>query len=284
MLNKRKIEENFFRVIMFLATCIIALILILIVYTIFHKGFPALSWKMLTSIPKGGFYFGKEGGIANAILGSIYLSFGAVLLALVIGLPVALFMNLHLLKHSKILNVLRFFLDLSWGIPSIVYGAFGFSVMILFGWKTSLLAGIIVVALFIIPIIIRGMDEVLKTIPRGLLESSLSLGATRTESAFLIFIRQCFPGIITAVLLSLGRAIGDAAAVLFTTGFTDRIPTSLSQPSATLPLSIFFQLSSPVPEVKERAYAAAVVLTAIILIISVLSRYFSNKYKRNSIK
>lgn len=280
----KKAEEYIFRVLMFIATCLIALVLFIIIYNIFHKGFSSLSWEMLTSIPKGGFYFGKEGGIANAIIGSIYLSFGAVVLALLIGLPVALLLNVHLVKYNRFVNTIRFLLDLLWGVPSIVYGAFGFSVMIVFGWKASLLAGIIIVALFIIPIMIRGMDEVLKTVPSGLLESTLSLGATKSETAFRVFMKQCIPGIITAILLSFGRAIGDAAAVLFTTGFTDRIPTSLSQPSATLPLSIFFQLSSPIAEVKNRAYAAAVVLTIIILLISILARYFSGKYKRNSIK
>jgi phosphate transport system permease protein len=88
---------------------------------------------------------------------------------------------------------------------------------------------------------------------------------------------------VTAILLSFGRAIGDAASVLFTTGYTDNIPTSLSQPTATLPLAIFFQLSSPIQEVRERAYAAAVVLTAIILIISILARLYSRKYQKNKI-
>ncbi len=282
--RRKKAEEYVFRGLMFLATCLIVSVLLIILYGIFHRGIFSLSWEMLTSTPKGGFYFGKEGGIANAIIGSIYLSFGAVFLALLIGLPVALFMNVYLVKFKKFVNIIRFLLDILWGIPSIVYGAFGFSIMIVFGWKTSLLAGIIIVALFIIPILIRGMDEVLKTVPGGLIESSFSLGATRSETAFHVFIKQCIPGIVTAILLSFGRAIGDAAAVLFTAGFTDRIPTSLSQPSATLPLSIFFQLSSPVPEVKNRAYAAAVVLTIIILLISIFSRYISGKYKKNSIR
>jgi phosphate transport system permease protein len=283
-LKGKKIEEFVFRVIMFLATCLIALILLLILYGILHKGLPSLSWEMITQLPKGGFYFGKEGGILNAIIGSLYLSIGATLIALVVGLPVALYMNVHLIKRKKLVNTIRFFLDLLWGVPSIVYGAFGFSVMIFLGWRTSLLAGIITVSLFIIPIMVRAMDEVLKTVPRGLLESTLSLGATKRETAYKVFIRQCIPGIVTAILLSFGRAIGDAASVLFTTGFTDRIPTSLTQPTATLPLSIFFQLSSPVEEVKNRAYAAAVILTIIILVISILARVFSQKYKKTSIK
>ncbi|MCK4678229.1 MAG: phosphate ABC transporter permease PstA [Bacteroidales bacterium] len=283
MKTGQKIEVGFFRTIMFISTCIIAIALITIIISILVNGLPALSWEMISQTPKGGFYFGKEGGILNAIIGSLYLSVGASALAFIIGLPVALFMNIHLIKYKKLVNTIRFFLDLLWGIPSIVYGAFGFSIMIYFGFRTSLLAGTITVTLFIIPIMIRSIDEVLKTIPRGLLESSFSLGSTKSETAYRVYVKQCIPGIVTAVLLSFGRAIGDAASVLFTTGYTDYIPTSLSQPTATLPLAIFFQLSSPIPEVKNRAYAAALILTIIILIISLLARFFSAKYRKNKI-
>lgn len=283
MRNFRFIEEKFFRVLMFISTNLIVIILLLIILSILYKGLPSLSWQMISQTPKGGFYFGKEGGILNAIIGSLYLSIGATVLAVLIGLPVALLMNVILVKHKKLINVIRFLLDLLWGIPSIVYGAFGFTIMIYFGLKTSLLAGIITVTLFIIPIMVRAMDEVLKTISTGLLETSLSLGSTHSETAFRVFLRQASPGLVTAVLLSFGRAIGDAASVLFTTGYTDHIPTSLGQPTATLPLAIFFQLSSPIAEVKDRAYASAVVLTVIILIISILARLYSKKYQKHKI-
>ena len=283
-MNRKKIEENVFKVVMRLATATIIFFLLLILVSIFVKGLPYLSWEMISSKPEGGYYFGKGGGILNAIVGSLYLGIGSTVLALLIGLPLALFMNVNLVKNKKFVNVIRFMLDLLWGIPSIVYGAFGFIIMIYFGIQTSLLAGIITVTLFIIPIMVRAIDEVLKSVPIGLMEASFSLGATKTETAFVVFIRQCLPGIITAVLLSFGRAIGDAAAPLFTAGFTDNIPTSLGQPAATLPLSIFFQLSSPIPEVRGRAYASAVVLTLIILIISIISRYIGNKYQKNKIK
>ena len=128
------------------------------------------------------------------------------------------------------------------------------------------------------------MDEALKTIPNILLEAAYSLGSTRYETAYKVFLKQSLPGIATAVLLSFGRAIGDAASVLFTTGFTDNIPKSLTQPAATLPLSIFFQLSSPIQEVQQRAYAAAIVLTAIILLISITGRAISIRYSKNDIK
>lgn len=277
------IEEIIFRGLMAVSTTLIVITLALIIFSILYKGLPALNLEMLTQTPKGGFYFGKEGGILNAIIGSLYLAIGSTLLAILIGLPVALYMNVMLVKRRKLVNTVRFFLDLLWGVPSIVYGAFGFSIMIYFGMKTSLLAGIITVTLFIIPIMVRAMDEILKTVPIGLLEASLSLGSTSSETSYRVFLRQASPGLVTAVLLSFGRAIGDAASVLFTTGYTDHIPTGLNQPTATLPLAIFFQLSSPIEEVRERAYAAAVVLTAIIFIISILSRLYSKKYQKNKI-
>ncbi len=284
MRRLRNIEENFFRVLMFLSTSIIVIALTLIIVSILYKGLPSLTWEMISQTPKGGFYFGKEGGILNAIIGSLYLALASTVLAFLIGLPVALMMNVHLVKYKRLVNAIRFFLDLLWGVPSIVYGAFGFTVMIYFGLKTSLLAGIFTVTLFIIPIMVRGMDEVLKTIPRGLMESALSLGSTSSEISYRIYLRQVISGLITSILLSFGRAIGDAASVLFTTGYTDHIPTALNQPTATLPLAIFFQLSSPIPEVQNRAYASALVLTIIILIISIASRYFSKRYQKNRIK
>jgi phosphate transport system permease protein len=279
----KKIEEGFFRVLMFCSTVLIAIALFLIIFSILYKGLPSISWEMISQVPKGGFYFGKEGGILNAIIGSLYLSFGSTLLAALFGVPLALFMNVHLIRHKKVVNGIRYLLDLLWGVPSIVYGAFGFAIMIYFGIRASLLAGIITVTLFIIPIMVRGIDEVLKSVPRGLLEASLSLGSTRSEVSYRVFFKQTMPGIITAVLLSFGRAIGDAASILFTAGYTDYIPTSLNQPTATLPLSIFFQLSSPIPEVQQRAYASAVVLVFIILVISILSRILTRKYQKNQI-
>ena len=274
----RKKEEKIFVLVMQAACVSIVVMMALIIATIIRKGLPALNWEILTSVPEGGFYFGGSGGILNAILGSVYLAVGATLLALVISLPSALFLNIHLKKYTKLQNTIRLIIDVLWGIPSIVYGAFAFTVMIYFGLRASLLAGIITVALFISPIMIRGMDEALKMVPHLLYEAALSLGSTKYETAYKVFLRQAVPGIATAILLSFGRAIGDAASVLFTTGFTDNIPKSLDQPVATLPLAIFFQLSSPIPEVQQRAYAAAIVLTLIILLISVTGRILSVHY------
>lgn len=284
MLKKlQKIEERFFRLLMVLATLSIAGALLLIVSSIIYKGLPSLTWEMVSQTPKGGFYLGREGGILNAIVGSLYLATGASLLGITISLPVALYMNIHLMNRKKLVNGIRFVLDLLWGVPSIVYGAFGFSVMIFFGLRSSLLAGVVTITLLVIPIMIRAIDEVLRDVPRGLMETSLSMGSTHAETAYSVYARQCIPGIITAFLLAFGRGIGDAAAVLFTTGYTDHIPTSLHQPTASLPLAIFFQLGSPIPEVKDRAFASALVLTIIILIISIAARLISKHFQRNRV-
>jgi phosphate transport system permease protein len=259
----------------------IILVFFLILLVIVQKGWRSLSWEMISQEPQGGFYFGKGGGILNAIVGSLYLAFGSTFLAVLIGLPVVLGMNVHWVRNKRWVNILRFLLDALWGVPSIVFGAFGFALMTYFHLRASVLAGIITVTLFIVPIFIRALDEVLRTIPSGLLEASYSLGATRTRTAFGVFFRQALPGFIMALLLAFGRGIGDAASVLFTAGYTDHIPQTLQDPTATLPLAIFFQLSSSIPEVKERAYAAALILTGIILAISVLSRLATRKFKKN---
>lgn len=277
MTLRRKFEEKFFHGLSFVFTAVIVFALVQIIWTIAQKGIPALSWEIISQEPKGGFYFGKEGGILNAIAGSFYLAVSATILAFIISLPVALFMNIYLIKYKRFLIGVRFFLDVLWGVPSIVYGAFGFTILMYLGFKNSLGAGTITVAAMITPIMIRAMDEVLKTIPIGLQEASYALGSTKTETAYKVLCREALPGFATAILLAFGRGIGDAASVLFTAGYTDYIPHSFSEPTATLPLAIFFQLNSPIEEVQNRAYAAAVILTLIVLVISISARLLNRK-------
>ena len=283
-MDTRKIGEYIFKALMLSAVLIVLGSLIFILATILVKGLPALSWEMITKTPRGGYYMGKGGGILNAILGSLLLGIGATVLAGGIALPIVFYLNLYLRRKSRFALAVRFFLDVLWGIPSVVYGAFGFTLMIFFGLQASLLAGMITVALLILPIMARGMDEVLKMIPFELQEASLSLGATRLETAGKVIFRQAFPGILTAVLMAFGRGMSDAAAVLFTAGFTDSVPYSLFKPVATLPLAIFFQLGTPFPEVQSRGYAAALILTAIVFSLSILARLITRGMNKHIIK
>jgi phosphate transport system permease protein len=256
----------------------------LILVTIFIKGFSSLSIDMLIKTPQGGYYIGKGGGILNAILGSIVLGIGATLLAFLITMPIVLYLNSFRSRTSRFSTVVRFFMDVLWGIPSVVYGAFGFAIMAFFGMRASLLAAIITVALLIVPIMARSIDEVLKMIPSELKEASLAVGATTWETSVKVIFRQAMPGIVTAVLISFGRGIGDAAAVLFTASFTDSLPYSLFKPVATLPLAIFFQLGTPFPEVQGRGYASALVLTVLVLGVSILARSIGKRFTRHIVK
>jgi len=268
---------------MILSIIIVAGSFFFIVGTIFYKGIPFMNLDMITKIPGGGYYVGKEGGISNAIVGSIYIAGGATFLGLLISIPIAIFINTYLARKNFIANILRIAFDVLFGIPSIVYGAFGFLIMVYFGIRASLLGGIVAVTMLVIPILVRTLDELIITVPKELGDATLSLGATRWEMSKVI-LRQIRPGIFTAILLSLGRAIGDVASVLFTAGFSDNIPTSLHQPAATLPLAIFFQLGSPVEEVQGRAYASALILTIIVLIIAVLSSVLAKRFSKNNIQ
>jgi phosphate transport system permease protein len=276
------LEEKIFKVIMICAAMLILGVLVYIIATVFYRGLPALNLDMITKLPGGGFYLGKEGGVLNAIVGSLYIIIGSLIISILISVPLVMYVNFYLPPKSVFASLIRFSLDILFGIPSIVYGAFGFALMIYLGIRASLLGGILTVAMLIMPIMMRSFDEITKLLSRDLPDALLSLGATKYEMVKVI-LRQLMPGLITAILLAIGRGIGDAATVLFTAGYTDNIPASLNQPAATLPLSIFFQLGSPVEEVQNRAYASAIILTVIILILSFSARYFSSKFTKHKI-
>jgi phosphate transport system permease protein len=283
MLIKQKLEESFFKILMVISTIFVLGSLLLILGTVLWRGLPALDLAMLTQTPQGGYYLGKEGGILNAILGSLCLAGGATIVAVILSLPIALYLQLYPIPHFT-KDWIRLSLDILWGTPSIVYGAIGFTLMIYLGMRASLLGGIIVLSLLELPIMVRGMEEAVSMVPKALLESSYSLGATRFETAFKVVVRQTLPGLVTAILLAFGRGIGDAASVLFTAGYTDNLPTSLLRPVASLPLAVFFQLGTPFPAVQDRAYAAALVLIVLVLGLSITSRLLSTRFTKNIIR
>ena len=279
----KRLEERFFLALMIASMVIVVGSLVLILATVVVKGLPALNLAMVTQAPRGGYYLGKEGGILNAITGSLALAGGATLLSFFISLPVVLYLQLFA-TDARFVHLARLSLDVLWGVPSIVYGAFGFTLMLLLGLRASLLGGIIALALLELPILVRAMEEVMTMVPFELKEASYALGATRLETALRVVVRQTMPGLLTALLLAFGRGMGDAASVLFTAGYTDRLPSSLLRPVASLPLAVFFQLGTPVPEVRERAYASALVLTVIVLVISLSARLLTRRLTRHVIR
>jgi len=276
-------EEAVFKGLMIISLGLVLTALAGIIFVIVMKGASTLSLSMIIETPKGGYYLGKEGGIANAIVGSLYLAFGASFLSILLSLPVAFAMQREYTSPFAA-YCSRLVLDILWGIPSIVYGAFGFVIMVYFGIRASLLGGIIVLTLLMLPIMIRSMEEVIRMVPLKLKEISYSLGTTKIETMLSVVLRQALPGVITAVLLAFGRGIGDAASILFTAGYTDYIPRSLMDPVASLPLAIFFQAATPIPEVQDRAYAAALILLFIVLLVNIVSRVLGHRFSKYIIR
>ncbi len=282
-MDKRKFEEALFKGFMIASLVIVLGVLAGMILVIVLRGASSLSLSMLIQTPKGGYYLGKEGGIANAIVGSLYLAFGACILSFLLGLPIAFALQKEYLGR-RLAWVTRLSLDILWGTPSIVYGAFGFVVMVYFGFTASLLGGVIALALLMLPIMTRSIEEVIRMIPPELKELTYALGATRVEATLKVIVRQALPGMVTGILLAFGRGIGDAASILFTAGYTDYFPRSLFDPVASLPLAVFFQIATPIPEVQNRAYASALILLIIVLIISLASRLLGRRFSRHIIR
>jgi phosphate transport system permease protein len=276
-------EERLFLALMIGSFAVVIGSLFAILATVLIRGLPALNLAMLTQVPQGGYYLGKEGGILNAITGSIALAGGATVLSFGMGLTIVLYIHAFA-THSRWVNLARLSFDVLWGVPSIVYGAFGFTLMLLLGLRASLLGGMIVLTLLELPIMVRAMDEVMSMVPAELKDASYAVGSTGLETAVKVMLRQTLPGLMTALLLGLGRGIGDAASVLFTAGYTDRLPSSLLRPVASLPLAVFFQLGTPVPQVQQRAYASALILTAIILAISLSMRLLTRRLTKHVVR
>jgi phosphate transport system permease protein len=282
-MRARRLEETVFKGLMLASLGLVLSVLVAIVAVVVLRGASALSLSMLIQTPKGGYYLGKEGGIANAIVGSLYLALGASALSILLSLPIAFALQKEY-TGRRLARITRLSLDALWGTPSIVYGAFGFIIMRYLGIGTSLLGGIIALSLLMMPIMTRAMEEAIRMVPLELKEISYAMGATKIETTFAVVFRQALPGIVTAVVLAFGRGIGDAASILFTAGYTDYIPRSLFDPTASLPLAVFFQLGTPFPEVQRRAYASALILLVIVLLASLAARLLSRRFSRNILR
>ncbi len=278
----RTAEERTFKVLMRLSTAVVVGSLLWIALVVLWKGAGALKLSMLVQLPRGGAY-GEGGGILNGIVGSMLLSLPATVAAGLMALPACIILQDQHAGRNPFIRTARLSLDVLWGVPSIVYGAFGYTLMVYMGLRASLLAGVIAITFVQLPIVARAIDEVMRTVPAELKEAAFATGATRFEVATKVVLRQCMPGIMTGLLLGFGRGVGDAAALIFTAGYSDRLPGSLTEPVASLPLTVFYLLGTPYPEARARAYAAAFVLLIIVLAVSVVSRLLTAKLRRSMV-
>ena len=195
------------------ATVIVLAILVIILQDIIVHGLPAISWDFLTQSPKDA---GRSGGIFPAIVGTMYLVIGAIAIALPLGVGAAIYL-VEYTREGKVTRLIRTGADLLNGTPSIVFGLFGFAFVVLYlNVGISMIAGQITLALMVLPTIIRTTEESLKNIPHSLREGSLALGATRWQTISKVVLPPAVPGIVTGAILSIGRAAGETAPIMFT--------------------------------------------------------------------
>lgn len=278
-LSQKYIQTIAFSVVTAAALIVLA-ILAIILGDIIINGYPALSWTFLTQNPSD---LGRAGGIFPAIVGTLYLVTGAILIALPIGVGAAIYL-VEYTREGRITKLIRTGVDLLNGTPSIVFGLFGFAFLVLFlNIGVSLLAGMITLALMVLPTVIRTTEESLKNIPQSLREGSLALGATQWQTIKNVVIPPAIPGIVTGAILSIGRAAGETApimfvAVVFSTRF---LPTSLFDPVMALPYHLYI-LSTNVPGASTNKYGTALVLLMLVVAFYTVAILIRNYYAKKA--
>jgi phosphate transport system permease protein len=262
-----------------LALTLVALVpLVLVIYYLLHKGLS--SWfkgGFFTTDPTGAF-FGNQGGIRSAILGSLEIIALASLIAIPIGIGVALYLTEYG-KDGRFASVVRYFVDVMTGVPSIVFGLFIYIVLVISevggaftGWKGS-----IAISLLMLPIVVRASEVVLLLVPASLREAALALGAPRWRVTFRVVLPTALPGLITGSLLAVARGMGETAPLLFTVSVATAATGNLGAQMNTLPVEIFNDISSPNPAINAKAWGAALTLVALILILNLIARAIARR-------
>ncbi|MCX5817065.1 MAG: phosphate ABC transporter permease PstA [Proteobacteria bacterium] len=247
-------------------------ILVAIIAVIFFKGFPNINMEFIFSFPED---MGRHGGIFPSIVGTILIALLSILLATPLGVGTAIYLTEYT-KESRLTKIVRFGVESLAGIPSILYGLFGFIFFVIklkMGW--SLLAGVLTLTIMILPTIIRTSEEAIKAVPRNLRIVSYSLSATKWETVAKVVLPSAFPGILTGIMLSVGRAVGETAATIFTMGSSLRLPTSLMDSGRTLAVHFYILAREGIS--MEKAYATALVLVLSILSINIIAYYIMNR-------
>lgn len=273
MILKPKWSQRAAVALLGLATLAAVAVCAFIVLFIVRKGFPALSWNFLFSKPRR---MGREGGIFPILVGSFVLPLMSIAIALPLGLGTAVYLSEYT-RENRLTKAIRFGTDCLAAIPSIIFGLFGFIFFVTglkFGW--SILSGGLTLSIMILPTIIRTSEEAIRSVPKGFREVSFSLGATRWETTLRVVLPNALPGIVTGVMLSLGRAIGETAAVIFTAGSSLRLPLSVFDSTRTMAVHFYTLAREGISS--ENAYGTAAVLVIVILAINVLTYWMMNRF------
>jgi phosphate transport system permease protein len=255
------------------ATLLCLLVVVFIIGFVLEKGLPQVSLEFLLAKPRN---MGREGGIFPAIIGTLVLSLMAIGIALPLGIGTAVYLSEYT-RETRLTKAIRFGTDCLAGIPSIIFGLFGyifFVTTLRMGW--SLIAGALTLAIMVLPTLIRTAEEAIRSVPQSWREVSLSLGATRWETVRKVVLPNALPGIVTGVMLSFGRSIGETAAVIFTAGSSFRLPRGAFDSVRTM--AVHFYILAREGLSSEKAYGTAAVLVIAVLAVNVLTYALMHRF------
>jgi phosphate transport system permease protein len=276
-----KIEELAVKGFLLFSVLVVFGSLFSILSYILYQGIGHVTLEFLLSSPEN---MGRAGGIFPAIIGTICL----VGLGLVVAGPLGILGATYMTEYARpgpFVRTVRFGVDVLAGIPSIVFGLFGFAFLVIFcGFGWSILSGGLTLAFMILPYTLKATEEAIKSVPRQYREASLSLGATRWQTVARVVLPAAMPGIFTGLMLALGKAVGETAAIMLTAGSSLMLPTSVMDPLRCLPLHLYILVTEGISE--EKAYATACVLIILILIVNIAAIYLMNRMvaKRTGIR
>jgi len=275
----RRRKDRFARTLLGIATVIALVPLVLVIFYLLKRGLGAISWHFFSTDPTGAF-IGDPGGIKSALLGTLLLVGLASAIAIPIGIGVALYL-VEYGKDGRFASVVRYFVDVMTGVPSIVFGLFVYIVLVIGGqfvptgyaaWK-----GAVALALLMLPIVTRSAEVILLLVPNGLRESALALGAPRWRMILQVVLPTALAGMVTGILLAVARAAGETAPLLFTAAATHNTNFNLGQFMNSLPVQIYNDVTSPTPAVVERAWGAALALVTMIMLLNVAARLVAKR-------
>ncbi|KJS14887.1 MAG: phosphate ABC transporter permease [Peptococcaceae bacterium BRH_c4b] len=267
-----KTEEMIAKGLLWLSVMLTLGSLFAIMFHIIEQGLGVITWEFLTKSPED---MGRQGGIFPSIVTTVYLIVVSLVFAAPVGILAAVFLTEYAPK-SRIVSTIRFATETLAGIPSIIFGLFGFAFLVIFmGFSWSILSGGLTVAIMILPTIIRTTEEAIKCVPNIYREGSLALGATKWQTIYRIVLPTALPGIFTGIILGIGRAVGETAAILLTAGSSLNMPTSIMDPGRTLSIHLYLLTFDGISF--KMAYGTATVLIILILLINVSANILMNR-------
>jgi phosphate transport system permease protein len=280
--RRRRLTDRLARSTTLVFTVIALVPLFLVLYYLFKEGLGAFSVHFFTTDPTGRF-LGDPGGIRSAIVGTVIIVAVATAIAVPLGIGVALYL-VEYGRRSLFANVVRYFIDVMTGVPSVVFGLFIYIVLVIsqIGGTFTAWKGAVALSLLMLPVVARSAEVVLNLVPNELRESALALGAPRWRVVFRIVLPTAAPGLVTGSMLALARAAGETAPLLFTVAFVNGLSTDIGQRMNTLPLQIYNDVGQAQDRLVQRAWGAALTLVLMILVVTLLARLVQTRSRLQS--